>query len=97
MMNRMAWWGRTRTVAIAVVLAVVQFGLVQHAYATDVDHVDTACAYCVAGDHHSPEPSNSGRAIPFPALPCAAAATLPEAAAEPSRAAHLVRGPPSIS
>lgn len=82
---------------IAIVLAVVQFGLVQHTFATDANHVDTACAYCIAGDHHSPDPSVTAGAVPAAALSGAVDAFPPDVAAKPSRAAHLVRGPPSIT
>lgn len=96
-MDRTRWLNRVQLVAIAIVLAVVQFGLVQHAFAADADHVHVACAYCVAGDHHSPDPSTSGSAATVPANPRVVDAILPDAAVAPARAAHLVRGPPSIT
>lgn len=88
---------RLQLYSVAIVLAVVQFGLVQHEFSSDVAHADAACEYCVAGSHHSPDPAVAPTALPSAAQLQLVSSRLPAAVVSRTDPAHLVRGPPSIA
>lgn len=97
MIGRIERFAGLRIVALAAVVLLVQFGLVQHSIEAGPQHTDTACEFCVAGDHHTPLQGDVEARTPVPA-----AALLPRPAftldpASTPRSAHRVRGPPTLA
>ncbi len=86
--------GSIQMTVLAVMLLVVQFGLVQH----NIEHIpaelDIACEFCVAGHQPSAPPQSTLSVIPDAAQSVEAVPAAPRAPVFRPSPAHPPRGPP---